>query len=268
MRRRWPKPPTSSARADRAAVARPRHHADGAGARVAARRAGGPRAALPRPDDLHVEGSAEVDPEVAATALLRRRRVPGQRRQACPGATQLSVELEPGRPRASSRPGRRSTAVRTRPVQGLRGLVDRVEALGGTSTSRRRSDGTRVEATVPARRKRRSVSARADRGWCSPTTACSCARASYGCSRPAGCEVLAALEDADGVTPRWRSYDDVDALVLDIRMPPTHTDEGLALLERLRADGVDDRRPAAVHVRQPDARACGRCRQVARPATC
>jgi DNA-binding NarL/FixJ family response regulator len=54
----------------------------------------------------------------------------------------------------------------------------------------------------------------------------------------AGCEVLAALEDAEGVDDALRSYDDLDALVLDIRMPPTHTDEGLGVLERLRADGV------------------------------
>lgn len=56
--------------------------------------------------------------------------------------------------------------------------------------------------------------------------------------RAGGCEVLAALEDADGVQAALASYDEVDALVLDIRMPPTHTDEGLALLERLRADDV------------------------------
>jgi DNA-binding NarL/FixJ family response regulator len=55
--------------------------------------------------------------------------------------------------------------------------------------------------------------------------------------RAGGCEVLAALENADGVPAALASYDEVDALVLDIRMPPTHTDEGLALLERLRADG-------------------------------
>jgi DNA-binding NarL/FixJ family response regulator len=55
--------------------------------------------------------------------------------------------------------------------------------------------------------------------------------------RAGGCEVLAALEGTDGVAAALASYD-VDALVLDIRMPPTHTDEGLALLEQLRAEGV------------------------------
>jgi DNA-binding NarL/FixJ family response regulator len=53
-----------------------------------------------------------------------------------------------------------------------------------------------------------------------------------------GCEVLAALEDAEGVDDALRSYNDLDTLVLDIRMPPTHTDEGLGVLERLRADGI------------------------------
>jgi DNA-binding NarL/FixJ family response regulator len=53
-----------------------------------------------------------------------------------------------------------------------------------------------------------------------------------------GCQVLEAFEDAEDLSLALASYDDLDALVLDIRMPPTHTDEGLALLERLRADGV------------------------------
>jgi DNA-binding NarL/FixJ family response regulator len=56
--------------------------------------------------------------------------------------------------------------------------------------------------------------------------------------RAGGCDVLAALEDADGVQAALAAHADVDALVLDIRMPPSHTDEGLALLERLRAEGV------------------------------
>lgn len=56
--------------------------------------------------------------------------------------------------------------------------------------------------------------------------------------RAGGCEVLASLEDADSVRPTLASFEHVDALVLDIRMPPTHSDEGLALLEHLRADGM------------------------------
>ena len=56
--------------------------------------------------------------------------------------------------------------------------------------------------------------------------------------RAGGCEVLAAFEDADGVSAGLVSFEEVDVLVLDIRMPPTHTDEGLVLLEQLRADGV------------------------------
>jgi DNA-binding NarL/FixJ family response regulator len=55
--------------------------------------------------------------------------------------------------------------------------------------------------------------------------------------RAGGCEIVAALDGADGVSDAIAS-DDVDAVVLDIRMPPTHTDEGLVLLEQLRAGGV------------------------------
>ncbi len=51
-----------------------------------------------------------------------------------------------------------------------------------------------------------------------------------------GCDVLAALEDATAATSALADHHP-DVLVLDIRMPPTHTDEGLALLERLRAEG-------------------------------
>jgi DNA-binding NarL/FixJ family response regulator len=57
--------------------------------------------------------------------------------------------------------------------------------------------------------------------------------------RAGGCDVLEAFEDSEGVWAALSTYDDVDALVLDIRMPPTHTDEGLVLLERLRAGGAD-----------------------------
>lgn len=56
--------------------------------------------------------------------------------------------------------------------------------------------------------------------------------------RVGGCEVLATFDDSDGVSAALASYDPVDVLVLDIRMPPTHTDEGLVLLEGLRAAGV------------------------------
>lgn len=54
----------------------------------------------------------------------------------------------------------------------------------------------------------------------------------------AGCEVLAAVPDAGQLT---RVLDEnagaVDVVVLDIRMPPSHTDEGIRALEELRAHG-------------------------------
>ncbi|RXZ49697.1 response regulator transcription factor [Agromyces binzhouensis] len=48
--------------------------------------------------------------------------------------------------------------------------------------------------------------------------------ASYG----TGDELLAAIDDLD-----------LDAAVLDIRMPPTHRDEGIVALERIRQDGSE-----------------------------
>src|SRR5204863_6165338 len=51
----------------------------------------------------------------------------------------------------------------------------------------------------------------------------------------AGHDVVAAVEDADALvafTARLRP----DLVVTDIRMPPTHTDEGLRAAARIRAD--------------------------------
>lgn len=50
--------------------------------------------------------------------------------------------------------------------------------------------------------------------------------------------VVAAVESADGLDQLVDEHD-LDAVVLDIRMPPSHTDEGLVALERLRAAGSD-----------------------------
>ncbi|RYP87071.1 response regulator transcription factor [Nocardioides guangzhouensis] len=55
-----------------------------------------------------------------------------------------------------------------------------------------------------------------------------------------GCEVLSVVGDVDGLHAYLAEHpDDVDALVLDIRMPPTHTDEGIRALESLREQGSD-----------------------------
>jgi len=55
--------------------------------------------------------------------------------------------------------------------------------------------------------------------------------------RAGGCEVVAAVGSVDGLRTVLSSGIAYDALVLDIRMPPTHTDEGVRLLEQLRAEG-------------------------------
>jgi DNA-binding NarL/FixJ family response regulator len=53
-----------------------------------------------------------------------------------------------------------------------------------------------------------------------------------------GCEVVSVVGDVDGLHAHLAAHpDDVDALVLDIRMPPTHTDEGIRALEDLRERG-------------------------------
>lgn len=51
-----------------------------------------------------------------------------------------------------------------------------------------------------------------------------------------GFEIIALVGTA-GALHAVLSEHDVDAVILDIRMPPGHSDEGLRALERLRADG-------------------------------
>jgi DNA-binding NarL/FixJ family response regulator len=53
--------------------------------------------------------------------------------------------------------------------------------------------------------------------------------------RDAGVAVVGQAEDADGLLREVRSTDP-DAAVVDIRMPPTHTDEGLVAAQRIRAE--------------------------------
>jgi DNA-binding NarL/FixJ family response regulator len=54
----------------------------------------------------------------------------------------------------------------------------------------------------------------------------------------AGCTVRAAVADADELKAVLEEHgNDVDVVVLDIRMPPTHTDEGIQALEDLRSRG-------------------------------
>jgi DNA-binding NarL/FixJ family response regulator len=53
--------------------------------------------------------------------------------------------------------------------------------------------------------------------------------------REAGIEVAAEAEDADGLI-RQVAATRPDAAIVDIRMPPTHTDEGLVAAQRIRAE--------------------------------
>ena len=51
------------------------------------------------------------------------------------------------------------------------------------------------------------------------------------------CDVVAEARDAQDLHERLATHPDTDALVLDIRMPPDHSDEGIRVLEQLRAEG-------------------------------
>jgi DNA-binding NarL/FixJ family response regulator len=56
--------------------------------------------------------------------------------------------------------------------------------------------------------------------------------------RDAGIDVVAEAEDADQLL-RDVGLTQPDAAIADIRMPPTHTDEGLVAAQRIRADHPD-----------------------------
>ncbi|MBO1738755.1 response regulator transcription factor [Leifsonia sp. TF02-11] len=55
--------------------------------------------------------------------------------------------------------------------------------------------------------------------------------------RAGGVDVVASVDTAEQLLHLLEGDDRIDAVVLDIRMPPTHTDEGLRALESLRAEG-------------------------------
>jgi DNA-binding NarL/FixJ family response regulator len=55
--------------------------------------------------------------------------------------------------------------------------------------------------------------------------------------RSGGIEVVASVGSAEELLALTEVDDSLDAVVLDIKMPPTHTDEGLRALEELRRRG-------------------------------
>jgi DNA-binding NarL/FixJ family response regulator len=57
--------------------------------------------------------------------------------------------------------------------------------------------------------------------------------------RAGGVDVVSAVDTAEALLAVVDADPDIDAVVLDIKMPPTHTDEGLRALETLRASGSD-----------------------------
>jgi DNA-binding NarL/FixJ family response regulator len=54
----------------------------------------------------------------------------------------------------------------------------------------------------------------------------------------AGCEVVAQCGDAEDLMLKVRSYQ-LDAVIVDIRLPPTHSDEGVQAALRIRAEHPD-----------------------------
>lgn len=50
----------------------------------------------------------------------------------------------------------------------------------------------------------------------------------------AGCTVVATAEDSTGLLREVAASEDLDAAVVDIRMPPTHTNEGIIAARQLR----------------------------------
>jgi DNA-binding NarL/FixJ family response regulator len=55
--------------------------------------------------------------------------------------------------------------------------------------------------------------------------------------RAGGIEVASSVDTAEELLQVVAADPGIDAVVLDIKMPPTHTDEGLRALEQLRASG-------------------------------
>ena len=70
-------------------------------------------------------------------------------------------------------------------------------------------------------------------GWWSQTTRCCCARAIVRLLEQAGFEVVGQADNPDDLVRRV-GFSKPDVAIIDIRMPPTHTDEGLQAAGRIR----------------------------------
>ena len=84
----------------------------------------------------------------------------------------------------------------------------------------------------------------------------------------AGIEIVAQVGDADALRDAVRA-DPPDVALVDIRMPPTFTDDGLRAAEQIRAEQPDGRGAAALPVRRRRVRPASSSRRVAGgSATC
>ena len=121
---------------------------------------------------------------------------------------------------------------------GLRGLSDRVEARGGQLDVSSGDDGTTVTATIPLGVLQESPAMTVDRPCVIVVDDAVLIREGVRQLLLAGgCDVVATASDVDGLFEALAAAPQADALVLDIRMPPDHSDEGMRALERLRAEG-------------------------------
>ena len=97
-------------------------------------------------------------------------------------------------------------------------ILDRVGALGGTLDVRDRT----LRAVIPC-------------AWSSPKTPCSPRRGIVSMLASAGIETVAEVEDPQRLLEAVADHGP-DLVVVDIRMPPTYTTEGLIAAERILAE--------------------------------
>ena len=155
-------------------------------------------------------------------------------------ATAAQVDGAPARVRGCR--SRSPTTARAEPSlrngSGLRGLADRVEALGGSLTVRevRRRWGVRPGGAAM------SMSSGPPSAPSAPPVRVAIVEDSVllreGLRRiltGAGLEVVAAYGNADDLL-RWLRVETPDLVLLDIRLPPTHTDEGMRAALQIRRE--------------------------------